>query len=102
MPVAHWVAEKEVGIRGALGLIVCWNVLFIMLLPLVLDWLEKRYLKARFMAIEEIAESNPELAGALTRQCEKMSIAGLKLAVIESNSKELLWTLGLKRPLNGP
>ncbi len=89
VPVAQWVAEKEVGLRGALGLILCWNVLFIMLLPLVLDWLEKRYLKARFLQLEEIAESNPELAVALNQQCKKLSIPGLKLAVTDCNSKEL-------------
>lgn len=89
LPVANWVSEKEVGIRGALGLILCWNVLFIMLLPLIIDWLEKRYLKARFVAIEEIAETNPELAHALTKQCQKYSLAGLKLAIIDNGSKEL-------------
>ena len=89
LPVAQWVFEKEIGLRGALGLILCWNVLFIMLLPLVLDWLEKRYLKARFVAIEEIAETNPELANAIRNQCEKLSIPGLKLAIIDSTSNEL-------------
>ena len=89
LPVAHWVAEKEVGMRGAMGLILCWNVLFVLLLPLALDWLERKYLKARFIALEELAETNPELASALNKQCEKRAIPGLKLAVIDSSSSDL-------------
>lgn len=89
LPVAHWVSVKEVGMRGALGLILCWNVLFVMLLPLILDWLERKYLKARFIALEDLAKTNPELASALTQQCEKRAIPGLKLAVIDTNSSDL-------------
>lgn len=87
--VTHFVAVKELGTRGAGGLILCWNVLFIMLLPLILDWAERRYLKARFMALEEVAKSNPELAEVLRSQCQKFSIPGLKLAVIDTKSDEL-------------
>ena len=89
LPVSHWVAEKEVGFRGAMGLILCWNVLFVLLLPLVLDWLERKYLKARFIAIEELAQTNPELASALNKECEKRAIPGLKLAVIDTSSNDL-------------
>ncbi|MCA9816414.1 MAG: hypothetical protein H6677_07425 [Candidatus Obscuribacterales bacterium] len=89
LPTAHWVADKEIGLRGALGLILCWNVLFIMLLPLVLDFLERRLMKARFLQIEEIKESNPELALALDQQCQKLAIPGLKLAITDCHSKEV-------------
>lgn len=94
-PIALWVQDKEVGLRGALGLILCWNVLFVMLLPLVLDLLEKHYLKARFIAIEEIAETNPELALALSKQCKELSIPGLKLAITETGSSKELFSYGL-------
>ncbi|MBZ0187077.1 MAG: hypothetical protein K8F91_12590 [Candidatus Obscuribacterales bacterium] len=87
--VTHFVDVNELGTRGAGGLIFCWNVLFIMLLPLVLDWAERRYLKARFLALEEVAKSNPELAEILKVQCQKLSIADLKLAIVDTKSDEL-------------
>ena len=90
LPLSHWVRLDEVGARGAFVLILCWNVLFMMLLPLVLDWAERRYLNARFMALEEVASSNPQLAEVLRERCKKMSIPGLKLVVIESQLEELV------------
>ena len=76
-----------------------------MLLPLVLDFLERRFMKARFIAIEEIQKTNPELATILTKQCEERSIPGLKLAVIDSNTKELfsygLWGSNARLMLPG-
>ncbi len=38
IPVAHLVQIQEVGARGASLMTLCWNVLFIMVLPLVMDW----------------------------------------------------------------
>lgn len=90
VPVAHWVKLDELGARGAFGLILCWNVLFLMILPLVLDWLERRYLKARFLALSEVAEKNPQLAEVISKQCDALHISSLKLAVVDTPSDELL------------
>ncbi len=48
VPVAHCVRTDDVGARGAALLILSWNILFVMILPLILDWAESRYFKARF------------------------------------------------------
>ena len=95
-PVAHWVQVHEVGARGGAIMTLCWNVLFVMLLPLVMDWGERRYFKARFIALEEVAETNPELANVITEQCRKLSIPGLRFAVVDSNADEL-FSYGLWR-----
>ncbi|SRR5581483_1184262 len=90
IPVSQLVKLTELGARGAFGLILCWNVLFLMILPLVLDWLERRYLRARFLAINEIAKDNPQLAEVIAKQCERLHIGGLKFAVVDTPSEELL------------
>jgi len=75
---------------------LCWNVLFIMVLPLVMDWAERRYFKARFMALEEVAKTNPELANFISAHCKKLSIPGLRFAVVDSNADEM-FSYGLWR-----
>ncbi|HEY9788332.1 MAG TPA: hypothetical protein V6D17_23285 [Candidatus Obscuribacterales bacterium] len=95
-PVARWVTIGEIGARGSAILTLCWNVLFVMLLPLVLDWAEQRYFKARFVALEEVAKTNPELALVISEHCKKLSLPGLRLAVIDTNSEDL-FSYGLWR-----
>jgi len=97
VPTSRLIDTNDVGARGAFLLILCWNVLFVMLLPLVLDWAERRYLKARFLKLEEVAKENPELAAVISAQCEKLSIAGLKLAVIPAGApdQDVLFSYGL-------
>lgn len=95
-PVAKWVTTDDVGLRGAALLILSWNVVFVMLLPLVLDWAERHYYKARFIALEEVAQDNPELARALASQCEKLSLPGLRLAVVDDSVDEM-FSYGLWR-----
>jgi hypothetical protein len=75
---------------------LCWNVLFIMILPLVMDWGERRYFKARFMALEEVAKTNPELASVISEQCKRLSIPGVRFAVVDTPSAEL-FSYGLWR-----
>jgi len=87
--LTHWVATKDVGPRGAAIITACLNVLLIMLLPLVLDWAERKYFKARFVVLEEVARTNPELASILQSQCQRLALPNLKLAIVESPSKEL-------------
>jgi Zn-dependent protease with chaperone function len=94
--LAHWVDTKEIGARGAAVMTVCLNVFLIMLLPLVLDWAERKYFQARFLLLEEVAETNPELALILDQQCKKLEIPNLKLAVVHSPVKEL-FSYGLWR-----
>lgn len=99
VPLAQWVRVREVGPGGAVMLTFSLNVFFVMILPLVLDWAERRYFKARFLAVEELAKDNPELATLLSSQCEKLHLPGLKLAVVDdtnSNSGEV-FSYGLWR-----
>lgn len=95
-PVARCVAIGEIGARGSAILTLCWNVLFVMLLPMVLDWAERRYFKARFVALEDIAKTNPELALMIGEHCKKLSLPGLRLAVVDTTSEEL-FSYGLWR-----
>lgn len=95
VPVAYWVKIGEIGARGSALLTLCWNVLFVMLLPLILDWAERRYYKARFLQIEELAKTNPELATVISEQCKKLSIPGLRFAIVD-NADEL-FSYGLWR-----
>lgn len=85
LPVSHFIKTDDVGVRGAAILILSWNVLFVMILPLIMDWAERHYFKARFLALEEVAKDNPELAAMLSSQCEKLALPGLKLAVVEDS-----------------
>jgi hypothetical protein len=96
IPLAQLLQLQEVGARGAALMALCWNVLFIMVLPLVMDWAERRYFKARFMALEEVAKTNPELASFISDQCKKLSIPGLRFAVVDSSVDEL-FSYGLWR-----
>ncbi|HEY9677399.1 MAG TPA: hypothetical protein V6C76_05295 [Drouetiella sp.] len=96
IPVAQAVQHNEIGARGAAILTLCWNVLFIMLMPFIMDWAESRYFKARFVQLEEVAKENPELAEVITKQCEELSIPGFRFAVVESNTEEL-FSYGLWR-----
>lgn len=89
LPLAYFVNIDEIGGKGAAVLILSWNALFVLLLPMILDWAESRYLRARFVAVEEVAKTNPELAQLISEQCEKLSIPGLRFAVVETNSEEL-------------
>jgi hypothetical protein len=89
LPVAFFLNIDEVGARGAALMTLSWNVLFIMILPLVLDWSERRHCKVRFLELEEIANANPELADAISEQCLKMQIPKLRLAVASQPSDEL-------------
>jgi hypothetical protein len=66
-----------------------------MILPLVADWAERRYCKARFMALEEVAKTNPELASVITAECKRLSIPGLRFAVVDSADE--LFSYGLWR-----
>ena len=61
-----------------------------------MDWGERRYFKARFMALEEVAQTNPELANVISEQCKKLSIPGLRFAVVDSPTEEL-FSYGLWR-----
>jgi Zn-dependent protease with chaperone function len=83
-------------LNAALILPLCWNVLFMLILPLVLDWSEQKYLKARFLQLEELAQDNPELKNYLEQQCEKMALAKIKVAVIDSPVEET-FSYGLLR-----
>ena len=96
IPVAEAVQQHELGARGAAILTLCWNVLFIMLMPLIMDWAESRYFKARFVQLEDVAKDNPELAEVIAKQCEELSIPGFRFAVVESNTEEL-FSYGLWR-----
>ncbi len=87
--VAFLQANGELGTRGGAIVTLCWNVLFILILPLVLDWSESKHFKARFLKLEEVAASNPELASVLSEQCEKHSLSKLRLAVVDTPSEEV-------------
>lgn len=98
LPVAHWVQTQELGGRGAAGMTLCWNVLFIMLLPLVMDWGERRYFKARFLALEEVAETNPELATVIKEQCQKLNLPNLRFAVVDTTDEMFSYGLWRNNP----
>ena len=89
VPVSFAVSHHDIGARGAAIMTLSWNVLFTMILPLVLDWSERKYFKARFLELEEVASRNPELAAAITEQCERLSIQKLRLAVVDSSADEI-------------
>lgn len=77
-------------------LALSWNVLFLMILPLILDSCERKYFKARFMQLEELAATNPELKSILEEQCNKLSLPGLRLAAVDTPAGEP-FTYGLWR-----
>lgn len=86
----------EIGLSAALILPVSWNVLFMLILPLVLDWSEQKYLHARFLQLEEVAKDNPELKSYLEQQCRKLAVTSIKLAVVDTNGEET-FSYGLMR-----
>lgn len=86
--VTYFLKAGEIELNAALILPVCWNVLFILILPLVLDWSERKYFKARFMYLEELTETNPELKIYLETQCQKHAVSELRLAVLDSSTVE--------------
>lgn len=92
LALKHSVIE----LNAALILPLCWNVLLMLILPLVLDWSEQKYLKARFMQLEELAENNPELKTYLEAQCQKMALDKIKVAVVDSPVPET-FSYGLLR-----
>jgi hypothetical protein len=94
--LAHCVSTKDVGPRGAAVIILSFNVLLIMVLPLALDWAERRYFKARFLALEDMQKTSPDLASALEEQCKRLSIPKLRLAIVESTTEEI-FSYGLWR-----
>lgn len=87
-PVAFALKINEVGMGGAFAVVLCFNALCFLLLPLIMDWTERVYFKARFLALEELAEESPQLAKAVSEQCEQLSIASVKFAVVEVNQTE--------------
>jgi hypothetical protein len=95
--LSHCVSTKDIGPRGAAVIILSFNVFLIMILPLALDWAERRYFKARFLALEDMRKTSPELATVLEQQCKRFAIPKLRLAIIESPTDELfsygLWRL---------
>ena len=94
--LVHWICTKEIGFRAGAIITLSLNVLFTLLLPLVLDWAESHYFKARFLGLEEIAKTNPDLAASLEDQCKRLDIPKLRLAIVESASDEL-FSYGLWR-----
>ncbi|MBI4534062.1 MAG: hypothetical protein HY711_08940 [Candidatus Melainabacteria bacterium] len=88
IPVALWVNQDELGTRGGAIMTLSWNVLFSMILPLVLDWCERKHCKVRFLNIEEIAKTNPELAAVISEKCRQLAIAHLRLAVADTPTDE--------------
>ncbi len=83
-PMAYGLKTNEVGMKGAYAVILCFNVLCFLLLPLIMDWTERVYFKARFLALEEVAEKSPQLAKAVSEQCEQLSLNSVKFAVVEA------------------
>jgi hypothetical protein len=87
-PVAYLIHTKDLEMNAGVFLALSWNILFVMILPLILDWSERKYARARFIALEELAETNPELKAALDAQCEKLALPGLRLAVADTAGDE--------------
>jgi hypothetical protein len=89
-PLAWFVKHGELSLNASAVLLLCLNVLLIMILPLVLDFSERKYFKARFLQLEEIAQSNPQLKALLEEQCQKLSLPGLRVAAVETTATEML------------
>jgi hypothetical protein len=83
VPLVMLIPSKELSLNSTAILLLCFNVLMVMLLPLVLDWSERKYFKARFVQLEELAKTNPQLKEALDEQCRKLSLPGLRLAAVD-------------------
>lgn len=89
VPLGYYLKAEELNAFSAATLALCWNVLFVMVLPLILDWSERTYFKARFLKLEELSQTHPEMASVLSEQCEKLALPGLKMAVIDTPGDEL-------------
>jgi hypothetical protein len=96
LPLALMVHEKELSLNSSAVLTLSLNCFFLMILPLVLDWSERKYFKARFVQLEELAQTNPELKAILDQQCQKWSLPGLRLAAVDMPVGET-FTYGLWR-----
>ena len=96
IPLSFLVQTAEVGGRGAAIMTLSWNILFVMLLPIIMDISERMYYKARFVQLEEVATNNPELAAMINERCKKLHIAGFRFAVIDSPDTEV-FSYGLWR-----
>ncbi len=83
------VRVGEIDGHGAAVLALSWNVFFLLILPLLLDWSECTYFNARFMQLEELAESNPDLKAMLEEHCKTLSIDGLRLAAVDAANADL-------------
>lgn len=90
------LSHDEITPGAALILPVCWNVLLMLILPLVLDWSEQKYLKARFLQLEDVAKENPELKACLEQQCQKLAVSNIRVAVVDSQIDET-FSYGLLR-----
>jgi hypothetical protein len=86
--VAHMTQVGEIELHSGAVLPLCWNVFFMLILPLVLDWSEQKYLKARFLGLEEVAQGNPELKAYLDSQCEKLRVESIRVGVIDAPVEE--------------
>lgn len=87
-PVAYFIHTKDLEMNAGIFLALSWNILFVMILPLILDWSERKYARARFIELEELAKTNPELKAALDAQCEKLALPRLRLAVADTAGDE--------------
>jgi Zn-dependent protease with chaperone function len=81
--LAHLESTKAVGILGGAVLTTCWNVFFLMILPLVQDWAQHNYCRARFIPLEEVKTTNPQLANILQNLSKRFSLGNLKLAIAD-------------------
>ncbi len=84
-----WVGDGEITAGGAAVLTLTWNVFFLMVLPLVLDWSQRKYFKARALDMKQLSSEHPEIAQAISQECERHSLPGLKMAVVDSVNDEI-------------
>jgi hypothetical protein len=96
VPMVMLMRAGEFTGHDAAILTLCWNTLFLMISPLLVDWSERKYFKARFVQLEELAATNPELKAALDEQCRKLHLPGLRLAAVDTPGTET-FTYGLWR-----
>lgn len=94
LPVFALIKYGDIERDAGVLLIFCWNVLCLLIMPLVLDWSEQKYCKARFLAMEELAKENPELKTFLDTQCKKLAIETLRFAIADAGPSDIL-TYGL-------
>jgi hypothetical protein len=90
LALAMLIHRHELTQNAAGVLTLCLNVILVMILPLVLDWSERKYFKARFVQLEELAQTNPQLKMMLEEQCQKLSLPGLRLAAVDMPAEHTL------------